>query len=51
MILRTLIKRKDNLKYLNGGSELDKFEESDPPYPFFEEWLKQKTKQFILILK
>ena len=37
MILRTLIKRKDNLKYLNGGSELDKFEESDPPYPFFEE--------------
>ena len=46
MILRTLTKRIDNLKYLNGGSELDKFEESNPPYPFFEEWLKKSNHSF-----
>ena len=43
MILRILIKRKDNSRYLNGGSDLDKFEETDPPDTFFEEWLKKKT--------
>ena len=41
MILRTIMDRGDNYKYLNGELKLDEFEEKGSPYPFYEEWLKK----------
>ena len=41
MMLRKIIDMGHNYKYLNGALALDKFEESDPPYPFYEEWLNK----------
>ena len=38
MILRTIMDRGDHYKYLNGELNLDNF---DPPYPFYEEWLRK----------
>ena len=35
--------RGDNYKYLNGEFKLDEFEEKGSPYPFYEEWLNNKT--------
>ena len=43
MMLRTIMDRGYNYKYLNGALALDKFEETDPPYPFYEEWLKKNS--------
>ena len=43
MILRTIVGRGDNYKYLNGELKLDKFEEKGFPYPCYEEWLKNTT--------
>ena len=41
MILRTIMDRGDHYKYLNGELNLDNFEETDPPDPFYEEWLRK----------
>ena len=41
MILHTTMDGGDHYKYLNGESNLDNFEETDPPYPFYEEWLRK----------
>ena len=32
-----------NYKYLNGALALAKFEETDPSYPFYQEWLKKNN--------
>ena len=37
MILRTIMDRGDNYKYLNGYFKLVEFEEKNYPYPFYEE--------------
>ena len=39
MILRTIMDRGDNYKYLNGELKLDEFEEKGSLYLFYEEWL------------
>ena len=41
MILKTIMDRGHNSKYLNGALPLEKFEETDPLYPFYEKWLKK----------
>ena len=41
MMLRTIMDRGHNYKYLNSALTLEKFEENEPPYPFYEEWLKK----------
>ena len=43
MILRTTMDRGDHYKYLNGELNLDNFEETDPSYPFYEEWLRKNN--------
>ena len=43
MMLRTIMDRGQNYKYLNGALALEKFEETDPLYPFYEEWLKKNN--------
>ena len=43
MMLRTIMDRGHNYKYLNGVLALEKFEENDLPYPFYEEWLKKNN--------
>ena len=43
MILRTIMGRGDNYKYLNDKLKLDQFEEKGFPYPFYGEWLKNTT--------
>ena len=43
MILRTIMDRGDHYKYLNGELNLDNFEETDPPDPFCEEWLRKNS--------
>ena len=43
MILRTIMDRGHNYKCLNGALALEKFEETDPPNPFYEEWLKKNN--------
>ena len=42
MVLRTIMDREDNYKYLNGELKLNEFEEKDSPHPFYEEWLRKK---------
>ena len=37
IMLRTIMDRGHNCKYLNGALALEKFEETDPVYPFYEE--------------
>ena len=41
MILRTIMDRGDNYKYVNGYLKLAECEEKNSPYPFYEEWLKK----------
>ena len=41
MILRTIMDRGANYKYLNSALKLDEFENKDSPYLFYEEWLKK----------
>ena len=51
MILRTILDRGDNSKYLNGELKFDESEEKGFPYPFYEEWLKKAQpviKNFVL---
>ena len=43
MILKTIMDRGHNYKYLNGALPLEKFEETDPVYPFYEKWLKKNN--------
>ena len=43
MVLRTIMNRGDNYKYLNGELKLDEFEEKDSPDPFYEEWLRKNN--------
>ena len=43
MILRTIMDREDNYKYLNDKLKLDEFEEKVSPYLFYKEWLKNTT--------
>ena len=43
MILRTTMDRRHNYKYLNGALALNKFEELEPPYPFYEECLRKNN--------
>ena len=43
MMLRTIMDRGQTYKYLNGALALEKFEETDPPYSFYEEWLKKNN--------
>ena len=43
MILRTIMDRGDHYKCLNGELNLDNFEETDPPDPFYEEWLRKSN--------
>ena len=43
MILRTIMNRGHNYKYLNGELKLDEFEEKDSPDPFYEEWLRKNN--------
>ena len=43
MIVRTIMDRGDNYKYLNSELKLDEFEEKGSPYQFYEEWLKNTT--------
>ena len=43
MMLRTIMDRGHNYKYLNGALPLEKFDETDLPYPFYEEWLKKNN--------
>ena len=35
--------RGHNYKYVSGTLALEKFEETDPPYLFYEEWLKKNN--------
>ena len=43
MMLTTIMDREHNYKYLNGALALERFEETDPLYPFYEEWLKKNN--------
>ena len=43
MVLRTIMNRGDNYKYLNGELKLDEFEEKDSPDPFYQEWLRKNN--------
>ena len=43
MILGTIMDRGDRYKYLNGELNLDNPEETDPPDPFYEEWLRKNN--------
>ena len=43
MILRTIMDRGHNYKYLNSALALEEFEEADPLYPFYEEWLQKNN--------
>ena len=43
MMLRTIMDKAHNYKYLNDALALEKFEETDPPCPFYEEWLKKNN--------
>lgn len=49
MVLRTIMDRGDNYKYLNGKLKLNEFGEKDSPHPIYEEWLR--TKQHALTFK
>ena len=52
MILRTIMDRGDNYKYLNSELKLDEFEEKGSPCPFYEEWLKiQPVLKFFFLKK
>ena len=42
-ILHTIMDRGDHYKYLNGELNPDNFEETDPPYPFHEAWLRKNN--------
>ena len=35
--------RGDHYKYLNGELNPGNFEETDPPYPFHEAWLRKNN--------
>ena len=43
MMLRTIMDRGHKYKYLNGALALENFEETDPPYPFYEEQFKKNN--------
>ena len=43
IMLRAIMDRGRSYKYLNGALALKNFEESDPLYPFYEEWLKKNN--------
>ena len=42
-MLRTIMDRGHNYKYLNGALALEEFKEADPPYSFYEESLKKNN--------
>ena len=43
MILRTIMNRGDNYKYLNGELKLVEFEQKNYPDSLHEEWLKKQS--------
>ena len=42
-VLRTIMDRGGNYKYLNGKLKLDEFEQKDSPHIFYEEWLRKNN--------